>query len=340
MSNNPIILFSKPVTCRTNVIPDNFCCFFNEAEASRKYKKVYYETYKAIIKNLKNCNAKNKVIIAGRFSELFFLRQGVMKYNNTPSILLDIEWHWRYRNKLNLKNILNRNHHRLIAQGSTFLTVFCEEERRTYSEAYGIPLTKILWHPFCSDVDESVNSVNHERGKYLFTGGLHDRDYHTLFNAIRDTPIKLRVAAPEAHFNNIKLPDNVTILGTISYKQYLDEIEGSIGVVLSLDSTSETCSLRCPGVITYLTAMRMRKCVIVNELLGAASYITNGKHGILVEPNNVEQLNNAILTVWNNYKYRQILADNAYVHSHLNFGYDRYFNDLNKFSEMAINKVI
>lgn len=340
MNDKLELLFSKPVSCHASFseIPTDITCIWNEADASIKFNKnAYYKTYSKIKADIKDKNSV--VLVAGRYAELYFFERGIrsfvdrkyFKSNYSNSILLDIEWHWRERNQIKFKNIINKLYHNIIGRGSSLITVFCEVERKIYSEAYGIPVDKFMWLPFCSDVDELLGNYSDDYNyPYFFSGGLHDRDYMTLFDAVRDTPVKFRIVAPKDHFDNIPVPDNVTIIGMLTRDQYFKEIGKSIGAVISVDSTSNVSSLRCPGVITYVTAMRMRKSVIVNEPSGACSYIVNGENGIIVEPNDALALREAMLKLWNDNNYRQEIANNAYDYSHKHFGYDRYFEDIRK----------
>jgi glycosyltransferase involved in cell wall biosynthesis len=299
------------------------------------------KTYAAMIKAI-NENEGDKVIIAGRLSENAIFKKGMLdniKLTNSiksvPMILTDVEWHWRYRNKICVKNLFNKYYHKIICETCNIITTFCEVEADSYSKAFDVDKGKFIWLPYCSDIDEIVDDNNNKKAPYFFTGGLHDRDYKTLFEALRGTSIRVRIATAGRYLRGCHMPDNVTFLGEIDRSQYFEEIGNSLGVVLSLDTTSASCSLRRPGVITYVTAMRMRKAVIVNDNEGAKSYIKNNHDGIIIEPSNHSRMRQALTDLWENELLRKKLADRAYERAHKHYGYSRYFSDL----ENIVHKV-
>lgn len=331
------IIFSKPITCHSPTVPDDFIYLGNEAITSLEYgRHAHKQTVCRIKEHIKKSGHQNSVVIAGRYAESYFIQRGILGIKNPPAILLDVEWHWRYRNRISCKGLINKLYHNIIGHGSTLISVFCKAEKETYSEAYGIPIEKLVWIPFCSMLDEIP--VNEAGSEYIFSGGVHDRDYSTLFAAISGTSIRLHVAAPKEHFTSIAVPENVKIIGMIPRDEYFRQINQAKAVVLSLDSTSDNCSLRFPGVITYVSAMRMRKCLIVNEPRGTASYIVDGEHGILPPPADPYSLKEAILKVWEDKAFRESLANNAYERSHSEFGYERYFSDLRSYSRIALEE--
>lgn len=323
------LLFSKPLTCHFSRIPDDFALIANETETISRFKKsAKKEITNNLKKEIKKYNDVDVTIVAGRLAENFCFEKGLFNLGYPPIILLDVEWHWRYRNKISsvLRSIINKSFHNIVARGSTSIATFCEAEIETYSLAYKIPKNKFFWLPYCSDLDVLRKDKNAK--DYIFSGGLQDRDYKILFEAIKKTGIPFHIAAPKEYFLNMEVPENVTLLGLLPKEKYYKEMSDAKAVVFSLDTTSENCSLRYPGVVSYVSAMRMGKCVIINDTVGAASYISSGEHGILTIPNDLNSLREAILEVWEDKKLRENLSAGAYQRSHSEFGYDNYFDKI------------
>lgn len=339
MESDTTILFSKSCMCaKINPLPSNFIEIANEAELSyQKGDKTTHGILKKIInENMQRHKDKhNLVVITGLYGDYYAFNRGLFGRSYPPFILTEIEWNWRYRRKITLRGVLNKLFHQYVAKGASYVTVYCKAEISNYSNAYEIPPEKFIWLPYCSALDEN-KSPHNGKEEYILTGGLNDRDYPTLFSAIRDLPIQFRLVAHKESLKNYNVPSNVELIGILSKADYYQEISKAKAIVLSVDTTSHNASLRYAGITAYVSSMRMRKCVIVNDPIGASSYITNGKHGLLPPPNEPEALRETILQVWEDNNLRKILANNAYERSHKEFGYHRYFSDLQKYAKLAI----
>jgi glycosyltransferase involved in cell wall biosynthesis len=162
-------------------------------------------------------------------------------------------------------------------------------EAHNYAAYFGVEESKFVWIPYCTDAN-LVAAASSENGGFIFTSGVHQRDYKTLLTAVAGLPVELRIAAPRAEFQFLEVPENVTLLGELPAGEYWQTLMSANFLVLSL--RPET--LRRPGVITYAGAMRMGKCVVVNDPLGAASYIRDGETGFLVPAAEPEALREQI----------------------------------------------
>jgi glycosyltransferase involved in cell wall biosynthesis len=193
---------------------------------------------------------------------------------------------------------------RLIARGASKIQVFCEAEAKFYSEYYGIREDKFVWIPYCPPIEET--SLDIQEDEYIFSGGLHHRDFETLYEAVRYLPLEVRIAAPDSQVPRRFRSKNMTILGKISREIYFKQMARSKLVVLALDPV-----VRFPGVITYVYAMRMGKCVVLNEPLGARSYLEDGKTGRIVAARNPLALHEAIIELLMNPGLRRMMGQQA-----------------------------
>jgi glycosyltransferase involved in cell wall biosynthesis len=167
--------------------------------------------------------------------------------------------------------------------------VFCQIEASNYAAYFGVEESKFVWIPYCTDANPSA-AAPAEDTNFIFTSGVHQRDYQTLLTAIAGVPVELRIAAPLAEFRFLEVPTNVKLLGELPAGEYWKTLMSARFVVLSLHPET----LRRPGVITYAGAMRMGKCVVVNDPAGAASYIRDGETGFLVPPAEPRKLRDQI----------------------------------------------
>lgn len=267
-------------------------------------------------------------IVTGRYGEFFALAQGLLPFGRRPLLLLDIEWWSAHRT--DWRGRLNRRLHERMAAGAGAIQVFCRIEAGNYAARFGIPIEKFVWIPYCFSLPEFVGDGGEEL--FAFSGGLHHRDYRTLFAAIEGLPLELHVAAPRAHFANARVPGNVTILGRISADEYWRRLRLARLVVLSLESGV----LRCPGVITYVAAMRMGKCVVVNEPLGAADYIEHGRTGFIVPANDTPLLRAQLASLLLDDRLRSEAGSAAATEAAVRFSPRAYFAAV----ESAVDKLI
>jgi glycosyltransferase involved in cell wall biosynthesis len=260
------------------------------------------------------------VLITGRCGQMYAALRGLWPWRGKPHVLLGVEWLHRHRRRW--RRLVSVLDHRLIARGAWKIQVFCESEAADYAAYYGIDPHKFLWIPYCTEVDDFRYPVTD--GDYLFTGGTQDRDYDTLFRAVEGLPVELRVAAREDRVNAKNVPANVRLLGRLPKDDFWSEMAGARVVVLSLDAEV----MRRPGVITYVTAMRLGKCVVVNDPRGAGSYVADGKTGLVVPARDPSALRAALRRVLSDDGLRRGLGANARAFAAEHFSPARYAADL------------
>ena len=214
-----------------------------------------------------------------------------------------------------------------MIRGAWRVQVFCEVEADNYAAWFDVPRDKFVWVPYCTDVDEHVHPVS--EGDYVFTGGLQQRDYETLYWAVKDLPVRVKVAAPRDKLDPRFVAPNMELVGSVSAGKFWSLLAGARALVLSL----EPGTLRCPGVITYVTAMRLGKCVVVNEPEGASSYIQNGLTGLIVPPREPEELRLALASVLEDDELRRRFGRQAGLFAAEHLSSTRYLKDLHALCE-------
>lgn len=278
---------------------------------------------RTIFRRLWQRRGQADVLVIGRYGEWFSMFQGMLPFGRKPLIFLDVEWSERHEGSL-LRRWRSQVGHWLSARGASKLQVFCAVEADNYAAHFGIPRDKFVWIPYCTDITAERYAPAEE--EYIFTGGNNQRDFATLREAVRGLPIKVRVAASREQFDTRFDTEQFDFLGMVPPERYYTEMARARLVVLSL----QPHVLRCPGVITYVQAMRFGKCVIVNEPLGACSYIQNGETGVLVPSQDPARLRSAIGELWENHDRRRRLAAQAHDHAARHFCLARYLRDVER----------
>jgi glycosyltransferase involved in cell wall biosynthesis len=142
---------------------------------------------------------------------------------------------------------------------------------------------------------------------FILSMGAANRDYATLFRAIKRINIPLTVVAPQHCLAGLDIPPSVTIRSNLSMSECRKLIQQARINIIPVDNKS-TAS----GQVTILEAMVHARAVIATNTIGTSDYIVNGSTGILVSPKNPDELGNAIDTLWNNELLRTNIAKNAY----------------------------
>jgi glycosyltransferase involved in cell wall biosynthesis len=279
------VLYSRPLTAPKIQLPQNFHQVEDESDLSWRLAQRFpwagrYSEHLAGLRlalTLLGLRRGFDVVVTGRYGEWFALLQSFLPFGRRPHLLLDVEWYESHSSAWRRK--FNRWLHRRIIQSANRVQVFCQVEAPNYAAYFGVKESKFVWIPYCTDANPAPAAPNAD-ADFIFTSGVHQRDYQTLLTAVAGLPVELRIAAPLAEFRFLEVPANVKLLGEIPAGAYWNTLINARFLVLSL--RPET--LRRPGVITYVGAMRMGKCVVVNDPAGAASYIRNGETGFLVPP--------------------------------------------------------
>ena len=332
------IVFSRPRTlelAREARLPSDFVGVADELQLANDCEQRCWRRFAdratklRLLLRLLPCLCGADCVVTGRYGEEFSIFRGLLGLRHPPFILLDFEW--RHKHRSTFRRLASKLIHRLIARGATKLGVFCKEEAVRYSEWYGIVPEKFVWVPYCTGI-EPTDFPASDNG-YIFSGGSYDRDWPTFFSAVHDLPAKVRIAASPSTVPSLQ-PSlaNVTLLGRVAHDDFYRQIAGASLVVLSLTDNQ----LRFPGLRTYVSAMRLGKCVIINEPIGARSYISNGETGILVKQGDAGELRRAILSMLENEPRRSAIAQRAREYAAQHFSMESYFRRLESLAAEVI----
>ncbi len=128
----------------------------------------------------------------------------------------------------------------------------------------------------------------------VVAAGLANRDYVTLVEAVRDLPVRLRIAAastwmPEAAASIPDLPPNVELRAASGYVDLRDLYAQARCVVVPMHAAEHAC-----GYAVMAEAMAMGRPVVATRLAAPCDFFRDGEHGAYVPPADVGALRAAI----------------------------------------------
>lgn len=173
---------------------------------------------------------------------------------------------------------------------SSVYKVVCsaKAEAEYYTETFGWKKNKTAFIPYHTSsklFEMPVSDSDH----YIFSGGRVFRDYKTLIASIHGKDYKTVIVAEKIEASLNQGLENIIFMQNIPFEQFSDLLAKSSIVVLPLEDRQLSV-----GQIVLLHAMALGKAVIVTRTVGTVDYIENNKTGILVDPNNPDELGLAI----------------------------------------------
>jgi glycosyltransferase involved in cell wall biosynthesis len=131
--------------------------------------------------------------------------------------------------------------------------------------------------------------------------GVAKRDYRTLIEALAELPdCKADIYASSKYGDLyqgrkiLKVPEWIRFPGRIPEHELTHRYQACRFVVIPLQPTTHSGA----GVTSALEASASGKAVIATNTGGMSSYVIPGKTGLLVPPNDVRAMRDAIRTLW------------------------------------------
>jgi glycosyltransferase involved in cell wall biosynthesis len=131
--------------------------------------------------------------------------------------------------------------------------------------------------------------------KFVLASGRSYRDYATLARAVEGTEVIVKVSGRAFNLARINFPPNVKTTGWLDYRELQDFLYTSQYYVIPLQPIDHA-----GGDSSLLHAMAFGKAVVATRAPSTETYIQHEKTGLLVEPENVEDMRQAILRLWQN----------------------------------------
>lgn len=187
-----------------------------------------------------------------------------------------------------------------------------------FLKSIGFPSQKNYYVPYGVDYNfynkntDTGIEVPELSGRYILSAGRDvGRDFKTLIEAVKDSPIKLCIFTFPRNLINIgELPPNVTVLFFEAAKMP-GLLKGAEFVVIPTIPEVKMAGSDCSGQYNLLGAMSRGKAVITSARATLADYFTSGQHGIIVTPQSVDELREAIISLWNDPQKTKIMGEAA-----------------------------
>ncbi len=140
-----------------------------------------------------------------------------------------------------------------------------------------------------------------DQDRYVLSAGRDvGRDYKTLIEAVRGLPVKLIIAALPRNIKDVgDLPPNV-IVSYFKPTEMPALFMGAEFIVIPTIPEEKMVGSDCSGQYVLLESMSCAKAVITSSRSTLSEYFVSGQHGLTVKPENVSELRDAIMTLWNN----------------------------------------
>ena len=180
------------------------------------------------------------------------------------------------------------------------------KQKREYEKLLGkstsvnfVPLGINYW-----DIPEGEETEE----KYAVTIGYMERDWQTLFKALEEVPIPLKIIGITSEDVSYpkKLAPYLDFKGYL-HKEKFDEVVGkSTLVILPIDETNHAT-----GQLTLLNSFSQAKPVIVSNVTGVKDYVIHKNDCMVYQPKNSMDLKNKINMLWNSPELRKKLGKKA-----------------------------
>jgi glycosyltransferase involved in cell wall biosynthesis len=183
---------------------------------------------------------------------------------------------------------------------SSLHKVVCSSTTETeyYRDVFNWPHGKAVFVPFHT-APEALNVETRDEA-YIFSGGKSFRDYNTLIKSLDNIEQHSVIIG----YGSTKQYKRITIHQKLPWEQFLDYMARSRIVVVPLEDRKIST-----GQTIILYAMALGKPVVTTKTSGTIDYIESGKTGILVPPNNSQELQRQILILLNDDEFRKKIGD-------------------------------
>lgn len=211
-------------------------------------------------------------------------------------------------------------------------------QRDFFVNEMGIPEDRIRCVLYAAD--ERFFTPGPGMNDYIFSaGGIRGRDYETLFAAVADLPVKVRIAAggraygPDARRRLPSIPDNVEMLPPTDSAGMLERYRNASLVVVPLSGGR----MDAAGCSVVLEGMACGRPVIASHTRGMEDYVTHDETGCLVACENAAELSKAISLALENADERAKCGRNARSESEGRLSLQRLVEGLAQSVEDACN---
>ena len=243
------------------------------------------------------------VITAGsRYAQLFGLYRTLFRKKTPRHIILELMLD---EERVDLLWRTKVSFQRFCFSSVDVVYVSARREIDVYAKRLGLPKDRIRFLPFHTNIIEPRMVLS--TGGYIFAAGKTGRDFATLAAAVEGLDVKVVVVSDQYHLQGINFPPNVEVHCDIPYEHYMELLHGSNMVVVPLKKL-----VKSTGQVVFLEAMALGKPAVVTKTVGSEDYIEHNVTGILVPPEDMHALRQAVINFIEDPEYYKTLAVQAF----------------------------
>jgi len=192
-----------------------------------------------------------------------------------------------------------------------------------YANLFSFNINKFGFIPSLLGIDRNPYFSTEQEGDYVFSAGRSNRDYKTLFSAIKGLDMKLVVVAQPDNLKGLPIPPNVETYYNVFGEKYLELLKKSRLIVIPLNDVEISA-----GQIVLWQSLSMGKAVIITESWAVMDYVEDNKDVVFVKPHESDELGEAIKDLMSNPEKRRQLGENAVNSLKTRFSWESFSNDL------------
>jgi len=166
---------------------------------------------------------------------------------------------------------------------------FSRNQTAVYRDVLRVPEERLACVPFGVDHEYFSPQELAEDDYVLAVGRDRGRDWATLFEAVRDTGLVVKIACRPGELGSLTVPANVEVLGTVDRSTYRALTARAKVVVVPTHVRAYPS-----GQSVLLEAMAMGKCCIVTDTPAIRDYVVDEHDGLLVSPNDAGALRGSL----------------------------------------------
>jgi glycosyltransferase involved in cell wall biosynthesis len=184
-----------------------------------------------------------------------------------------------------------------------------------YESHYGLDQSRIVYVPFkVNGLDEGLLPADVPEGDHVLCAGRTLRDVTTFVAAMAEAGCPAVLLQQESEL--MRAHGTEQYRGALSRNVRLEMHDGPLRTFIAAIARARIVvipryrdDIGCTGISTYLMAMALGKCVIISRGPGAEDVLTD--QAVLVEPENVQALDDAVRELWSDGARRQAVGTAA-----------------------------
>jgi glycosyltransferase involved in cell wall biosynthesis len=197
---------------------------------------------------------------------------------------------------------------RAVLRRADGIACFSRAECDTQARLLRLPRERFTFVPSPWDERDAAGGANPD-GDYVLALGRSNRDFRTLFDAVRssgaeDLPVLVVAGRPSDLRGAGPVPPNVTLRFSAGPAETDALVAGARIVAVPLRPAAFSA-----GQSVVLRAMAAGKAVVASDACGLRDYVTDGETAVLVPPADPAALRSALLRLWHDRDARHRLGE-------------------------------